>query len=79
TSHCQRLRRCRDQRVHSNPVTLVTPTISHARNVELRRLVLIGRLDEAERALEKLDPTPLPPASRAAHEVVVPGVAIRRL
>lgn len=36
---------------------------AHARNVELRRLVLIGRLDEAERALETLDPAPLPPAA----------------
>ncbi|XKM42246.1 helix-turn-helix domain-containing protein [Rhizobium ruizarguesonis] len=52
---------------------------AHARNVELRRLVLIGRLDEAERALETLDPTPLPPAARAAHELVVAGIAIRRL
>ena len=40
----------------------------HARNLEVRRLLLIGRLDEAERALAEIDPTPLPPASRAAHE-----------
>jgi hypothetical protein len=33
----------------------------------------------AERALAELDPTPLPPASRAAHELVVAGIAIRRL
>jgi hypothetical protein len=51
----------------------------HARNLEVRRLLLIGRLDEAERALAELDPTPLPPASRAAHELVVAGIAIRRL
>jgi hypothetical protein len=51
----------------------------HARNLEVRRLLLIGRLDEAERALAEIDPTPLPPASRAAHELVVAGVAIRRL
>jgi hypothetical protein len=52
---------------------------AHARNLEVRRLLLIGRLDEAERALAGLDPAPFPPASRAAHELVVAGVAIRRL
>jgi hypothetical protein len=52
---------------------------AHARNLEIRRLLLIGRLDEAEHALAELDPTPFPPASRAAHELVVAGVAIRRL
>jgi tetratricopeptide (TPR) repeat protein len=36
---------------------------AHARYLEVRRLLLIGRLDEAERALAKLDPTPFPPAS----------------
>jgi hypothetical protein len=51
----------------------------HARNIEVRRLLLIGRLDEAERALADIDPTPLPPPSRAAHELVAAGVAIRRL
>jgi hypothetical protein len=52
---------------------------AHARHLEIRRLLLIGRLDEAERALASLDPTPLPPASRAAHEMVVAGIAMRRL
>ena len=52
---------------------------AHARNLEVRRLLLIGRLDEAERALAELDFTPLPPASRAAHELVIAGIAIRRL
>jgi DNA-binding transcriptional ArsR family regulator len=52
---------------------------AHARNLEVRRLILIGRLDEAERTLAELDPTPLPPASRVAHELVVAGIAIRRL
>ncbi len=52
---------------------------AHARNLEVRRLLLIGRLDEAERALAGLDPAPFPPASRAAHELVVAGIAIRRL
>ena len=52
---------------------------AHARHLEIRRLLLIGRLDEAERALEKLDPSPFPPAWRTAHELVVAGIAMRRL
>jgi hypothetical protein len=52
---------------------------AHARHLEIRRLVLIGRLDEAERALGELDPAPFPPASRTAHELLVVGIAIRRL
>ena len=52
---------------------------AHARHLEVRRLLLIGRIDEAERALAELDPAPFPPASRAAHELVVAGIAIRRL
>jgi hypothetical protein len=52
---------------------------AHARHVEVRRLLLIGRLDEAEHALAELDPAPLPPMSRATHELVVAGIAIRRI
>jgi hypothetical protein len=52
---------------------------AHARYLEGRRLLLIGRIDEAERALAGLDPAPLPPASRTAHELVVAGIAMRRL
>ena len=52
---------------------------AHARYLEVRRLLLIGRLDEAERLLVPLDPTALPPALRAAHELVVAGIAMRRV
>jgi tetratricopeptide (TPR) repeat protein len=52
---------------------------AHARYLEVRRLLLIGRLDEAERTLGDLDPAPFPPASRAAYELVVAGIAMRRL
>ena len=52
---------------------------AHARHLEIRRLLLIGRLDEAERRLEGLDPAPFPPASRAVHELAVAGIAMRRL
>ena len=52
---------------------------AHARHLEVRRLLLIGRLDQAERVLAGLDPAPFPPASRAAYELVVAGIAMRRL
>ena len=52
---------------------------AHARYLAARRLVLIGRLDEAEHTLAELDSALFPPASRAAHELVVAGIAIRRL
>jgi hypothetical protein len=52
---------------------------AYARYLEVRRLLLIGRLDEAERALAALDPSLFPPASRAAHALVVAGIAMRRL
>jgi DNA-binding transcriptional ArsR family regulator len=52
---------------------------AHARYLEVRRLLLIGRIDEAEDALADLDPAPLPPALRAAHELVAAGIAMRRL
>lgn len=52
---------------------------AHARHLELRRLLLVGRLDEAERMLAEFDPAPLPPAARTVHELVVAGIAIRRI
>src|SRR5215470_15950357 len=52
---------------------------AHARYLEVRRLLLIGRLDEAERRLADLDPALFPAALRAAHELVVAGIAMRRL
>src|SRR5215471_317390 len=52
---------------------------AYARHLEARRRLLIGRLDEAEHMLAELDPAPFPPASRAAHELVVAGIAMRRL
>src|SRR6202044_2452177 len=52
---------------------------AHARYLEVRRLLLIGRLDVAERALAEIDPAPFPPALQAAHELLVAGIAMRRL
>jgi DNA-binding winged helix-turn-helix (wHTH) protein len=50
-----------------------------ARYLEVRRLLLIGRLDEAELMLADLDPSLFLPASRTFHELVVAGIAMRRL
>src|SRR5919106_739918 len=52
---------------------------AYARYLEVRGLLLIGRIDEAERTLAELDSAPLPPASRTVHELVVAGIAMRRL
>jgi hypothetical protein len=52
---------------------------AHARHLEARRLLLTGNVDDAERALAGLDPSLIPPASRAAYELVVAGIAMRRI
>jgi hypothetical protein len=51
----------------------------YAGYLEVRRLLLIGRLDEAERRLAGLDREHFPPALRVAHELVIAGIAIRRV
>ena len=52
---------------------------AHARLLAIRRLLLIGRIDEAERLLAALEPATLPPATQAVHELVAAGIALRRL
>jgi hypothetical protein len=52
---------------------------AQARYLEVRRLLLIGRLDEAGKMLAALDPGGLPPALRVVHELAIAGVATRRL
>jgi DNA-binding transcriptional ArsR family regulator len=52
---------------------------AHAGYLEARRLLLIGHLDDAERALDSFDPAALPPSLEAAHGLVVAGIALRRL
>jgi len=49
---------------------------AYAQHLELRRLLLIGRLDEVERMLAEFDPVPFPPASRTVHELLIAGIAI---
>lgn len=52
---------------------------AHAGYLEARRLLLIGRLDEAERVLGGFDAGALPMTSRVGYELVVAGIAIRRI
>jgi hypothetical protein len=52
---------------------------AHARYLEIRRLLLIGRLARAEALLALLKPASLPPALQVAHELIVAGIAMRRL
>jgi hypothetical protein len=52
---------------------------AHARYLEIRRLILIGRLDEAEHCLGELDPNTVPPPLRATHELLIAGIATRRV
>ena len=59
---------------HGDPINA-----AHARLLEVRRLVLIGHLDEADSKLAEIDSSPLPPASKTAHALVAAGIAIRRL
>src|SRR4051794_15278419 len=52
---------------------------AHAGHIEARRLLLLGHLEEAERTLAEINTTPLPPAAQVARELVIAGIAIRRL
>jgi len=52
---------------------------AHARHLEIRRHLLLGDLDRAEHMLADFDPEPFPPALRAAHELVLAGIAMRRI
>jgi tetratricopeptide (TPR) repeat protein len=52
---------------------------AHAGYLEARHLLLIGRLCEAEEVLDAVDVDALPRASRVGRELVVAGIAIRRI
>lgn len=52
---------------------------AHARYLAIRRLVLIGRLEEAQHKLRDIDPTSLPPALQTVHALLAAGISIRRL
>ena len=52
---------------------------AHARYLDARRQLLFGKLAEAEQTLAGLDPANLPPMLTAIHELIVAGVAMRRV
>ena len=52
---------------------------AHARYLEIRHLVLVGRLEQAQGMLAAVDPGPVPAALRAAHELLLAGIAMRRI
>ena len=52
---------------------------AHAQYLQVRRLLLIGQLEEAECLLTGLDTSPLPPALMSVHQLVLAGIAMRRV
>lgn len=52
---------------------------AHAKQLAVRKLVLIGHLPEAERRFAKLSSENLPPSLRATHELMAFGIAVKRL
>ena len=52
---------------------------AHARYLDARRQLLFGHLDAAERTLAGLDPANLPAALATIHELIVAGIAMRRV
>lgn len=52
---------------------------AHAELLEIRWLLLIGRVSEAERTLRNFNPAPLPNALKAVHQLIMAGIHIRRV
>src|SRR4051812_31391028 len=52
---------------------------AHARYLQVRGLLLIGRIDEAERSLTRLDPRSSTPVLRTVHQLAVAAIAVRRV
>jgi hypothetical protein len=52
---------------------------AHARYLVIRRDVLVGRINEARVALERIDVSRQPPALRTVHELMLAGIAIRHM
>ncbi len=51
---------------------------AHARYLGIRHLLLVGKLNEAERALTQV-PARVPPALKIGHELILAQIAMRRL
>jgi len=56
-----------------------TANAAHAALIEARRLLLIGRLEQAEAALAEIDTSALAAPARAAYELASAGISARRL
>jgi hypothetical protein len=52
---------------------------AHARYLQVRHLLLTGRLDAAAEMLAEFDPSALTPALKTIHELAAAGIAMRRL
>jgi hypothetical protein len=52
---------------------------AHAHYLQARRQLLFGHLDAAEQTLAGLDPAHLPAAFATVHELIVAGIAMRRV
>jgi hypothetical protein len=52
---------------------------AHARYLQVRHLLLTGRLDAAADMLAEFDPSALTPALKTIHELAAAGIAMRRL
>jgi hypothetical protein len=55
-----------------------TVNAAHARHLEIRRLLLLGKLDEAETGLAAT-PEPAPLALKIAQQLIAAGIAMRRI
>ncbi len=51
----------------------------HARLLAVRRLVLIGQLEEADEGIAQIDEQSLPPALETAYALIQAGIAMRRV
>ena len=52
---------------------------AYARLLQARRSLLIGRVDESEKMIARIHSSRLSPASQTVHELLVAGIATRRL
>lgn len=51
----------------------------HAHYLEIRHLLLTGRIDAASTLLDEFNPSALPPTLRTIHELATAGIAMRRV
>jgi len=52
---------------------------AHARQLEIRHVLLTGQLEQAEQMLSEINPDILPPILQISHEMILFGIAVRRL